>query len=105
MRLDEPHHEKTCFMLYANNKDADQLAHSHSLISVFVVRCLDNIIPILGKSKISRHYVVSVAEQAGLSLAWSQTAEDRFSRDVVQMSLKHGNAVIQWGKTFGLLFV
>ena len=22
--LNEPHHEKTCFMLYANNKDADE---------------------------------------------------------------------------------
>ena len=34
-------HEKTCFMRYANNKDADQLAHLRSLISVFVVYCLD----------------------------------------------------------------
>ena len=37
----EPRHEKTCFMLYVNNKDADQPAHPHSLISAFVVRCLD----------------------------------------------------------------
>ena len=35
--LNEPFHEKTCFMLYANNKDTDQPAHSRSLISVFVV--------------------------------------------------------------------
>ena len=33
----EPRHEKTCFLPYANNKDADQ----RSLISVFVIRCLD----------------------------------------------------------------
>ena len=30
---------------YANNKGADQPAHPRSLISAFVVRCLDNIIP------------------------------------------------------------
>ena len=49
----KPCREKTCFMLYANNKDADQPAHSR-LISVFLVRCLDSIIPILALSKISR---------------------------------------------------
>ena len=36
----EPCHDKTIFMLYANNKDADHPAHAHSLISAFVVRCL-----------------------------------------------------------------
>ena len=41
----EPHHEKTCFVSYAKNKDADQPAHPLSLISVFVGRCLDSIIP------------------------------------------------------------
>ena len=39
---------------YANNKGADQPAHPRSLISAFVVRCLDNIISILAKFKISR---------------------------------------------------
>ena len=29
-------------MPYANNKDTDQPAHLHSLISAFVVRCLDS---------------------------------------------------------------
>ena len=28
-----------------------------------------------------------VAEQAGLSLAWSQTPEDRFSRDAAQIKI------------------
>ena len=32
----EPRHEKTCFKLCANKKDADQPAHPRSLISVFV---------------------------------------------------------------------
>ena len=34
-------------MLYANNKDEDQPVHPRSMISIFVVRCLDRIIPIL----------------------------------------------------------
>ena len=42
------------FMPYANNKGTDQPAHLCSLISTFVVRCLDSIIPVLAKSKISR---------------------------------------------------
>ena len=40
----EPGHEKMCLMLYVNNKGADQPAHSRSLISAFVVRCLDSVI-------------------------------------------------------------
>ena len=42
----EPDHEKTFFIPYANNKGADQPAHPCSLICAFVVRCLDNIMPI-----------------------------------------------------------
>ena len=34
-------------MPYANNKGADQPAHSRSLISAFVVRCLDSTIKIV----------------------------------------------------------
>ena len=41
--LNEPSHEKMCLMSYANNKDADQPAHLRSLISTFVVRCLDSL--------------------------------------------------------------
>ena len=65
-----PHHEKTCFMPYANNKDADQPAHSRSLISAFVVRCLDSIILPFSISEISSLELFYVAEQAGLSLTW-----------------------------------
>ena len=36
----EPGHEKMCLMSYANNKGVDP----RSLISAFVVRCLDRII-------------------------------------------------------------
>ena len=42
------------FLPYANNKGADQPAHQRSLISAFVVRCLDSIIPLLARAEISR---------------------------------------------------
>ena len=41
------------FMPYANNKGADQPAYPCSLISTFVVRCLDSIIPLLAIAEIS----------------------------------------------------
>ena len=50
----EPGHEKMCLMSYANNKGADQPAHPHSLISAFVVRCLDSLIPLDSITEISR---------------------------------------------------
>ena len=40
----EPGHEKMYLISYANNKGEDQPAHPRSLISAFVVRCLDSII-------------------------------------------------------------
>ena len=43
-----------CVMPYANNKGADQPVHPRSLISTFVVRCLDSMIGILAISKVSR---------------------------------------------------
>ena len=45
-------HAKTCLMPYANYKSADQTAHPRSLISTFVVRCLDSMICILAISKV-----------------------------------------------------
>ena len=66
------------FMPYANNKGADQPAHLHSLISTFVVRCLDSIIPLVSKPEISSLYLASVAEQASLCLTWSQTPKTGF---------------------------
>ena len=65
-------------MPYANNKGAVRPAHLRSLMSTFVIRCLDNIISILAKSKISRLYLSSVAEQLGLGLTWSQTLKTGF---------------------------
>ena len=53
-------------MPYTNNKDADQPAHPPSLISAFVVRCLDSIIPIITMAEIPMLYLDSIAELAGL---------------------------------------
>ena len=77
----EPGHEKTCLMSYANNKCADQPAHPRSLISAFVVRCLDSVMSLVSVTKISILMLAPVADQAGLSLTWSETPEDTFSHD------------------------
>ena len=68
-------------MPYANNKGADQPAYSRSLISVFLVRCLDSIITLVSIQEISSFWLVSVAEQAGLSYLVANP-EDRFSREL-----------------------
>ena len=66
------------FYAYANNKGTDQPAHPCSLISTFVVRCLESIIPLVYISEISRLQLASVAAQAGLCLIWSQTPKTGF---------------------------
>ena len=53
-------------------------AHLHILISDFVVRCQDSIIPLVSISKISSLYLTSVAAQTGLCLTWSQTPKTGF---------------------------
>ena len=50
----EPGHEKVCLMSYANNKGADQPARMRSLISAFVVCCLDSIKSLDSIAEISR---------------------------------------------------
>ena len=54
-------------MPYVNNKGTDLPAHLRSLISTLVIRCLDNIIPLVSASEISNLYLVYVAEQPGFS--------------------------------------
>ena len=74
-----------CLMSYANNKGADQPAHPRSLISAFVVCCLDSVMSLVSVTKISSLMVASVAEQASLSLTRSETPEDKFSHDVAHL--------------------
>ena len=52
---------------------ADQHVHPHCLISAFVVRCLESIIPVVAIPKILRLYLASEAELTSLSLSWSNT--------------------------------
>ena len=58
--ITETHHEKICLCHMQTTKlqispcIADQPTHPCTLISVFVVCCLDSIIPILAKAEISR---------------------------------------------------
>ena len=51
--LYRPGHAKACRMTYANTKGAVQTVHPHNLIIAFVVRCLDSMVYILVKSKVS----------------------------------------------------
>ena len=81
----EPDHEKIYLMSYTNNKSAVQPAHPRSLISTFVVRCLDSIISQDSIAEISRLWLPSVAVQAGLCLARSETPEDTFCRVVAHI--------------------
>ena len=61
-----------------------QRCRSASLISTFVVRCLDSIMPLVSISGISRLQ----AEQTGLSHSWSKMFEDTFSRDDAHLKIR-----------------
>ena len=63
---------------FVNNKGADQPAHPCSLISAFLICLLESIISIICTSRISLFYLVSVTEQAGLSLALRETPKTDF---------------------------
>ena len=63
---------------YANNKGTVQPVHPRSLISTFVIHCLDSIILLVSIPKISSLYIVSMTAQASLSLPWSQTPKTVF---------------------------
>ena len=49
-----------------------------SLISAFVFRCLDNMMPLVSISEISSLYLASVAAQAGLCLTWLKIPKTGF---------------------------
>ena len=61
-----------------NNKGADQPAHQHKLISAFVIRFLESISSRLATSEITIFKLVSVAEQAGLNITFSETLKTGF---------------------------
>ena len=55
-------------LLHVNNKGADQAEHLHSLISTFVICFLNSLIAKHATSKNSIFQLVSVAQQAEISL-------------------------------------
>ena len=57
-----------------NNKVAEQPKHPHSLIGAFFIRALDSII----SKQAAIFYLVSVAEQAGLDMTWSNGPKTGF---------------------------
>ena len=75
----------TCLRGFANNKGADQPAHTRSLISAFVIRFLESTIYDLATSEFSIFQLVSIAEETGLKLALSDTPKTGFSRDEAHM--------------------
>ena len=66
------------FMPYANNKGADQPAYPSSLISTFIICCLNIITHFVAISDVLRFLVAFVADQAGLSC---RHPKKDFSRD------------------------
>ena len=74
-----------CLMPYATNKGADQPPHPRSPISAFIVHCLDKVMSLVSVTKFSSLMLASVAEQASLSLTWSETPEDTFSHGVARI--------------------
>ena len=74
-----PRLEKTCLWEFANNKGADHPPNPLRLISAFVIHLLESIISQLASIKISIFKLVSVVEEAGLSLTLFESP-DRFCR-------------------------
>ena len=70
----EPLHEKSCFVFHMR-KTKVQISLR---ISTFVVRCRDNIIPLVSVSEISSLYLASVAAHASLGLTLSETPKTGF---------------------------
>ena len=74
----------------------DQHARPLSMITTFVVRCLDSLIPLFAIAETSRPKLVSVAEQAGLSLNWSQTLKAGFVVIWLKYELPHLTKPTKW---------
>ena len=71
------------------NKDADQLRGNREADQRLCFRYIDSTIPLLPKSKISSLWPSFVAVQPGLCQTWSETHEDRFSHNEVNIPKKH----------------
>ena len=72
-------------MPYANNKGADQPAHLRSLISAFVVRCLESIIPQVFYIQNFKPLPSFCGSAGRFESYLVENPEDRFSRDVAHL--------------------
>ena len=72
------HRKKTCLQGFANNAGADQPAHLRSLTSDFGIRFLESMICKLDTGEISIFYIVSAAEETGLSYNLSENPKTGF---------------------------
>ena len=73
-------------MSHANNKGADQSGHPCSLISTFVVRCLDSFSSFCNQNfKPHASFCGCAGRCTGLCLAWSETPEDTFCHVMAHM--------------------
>ena len=79
------------YVIYEQQRRRSVCASSQSDQHLFV-RCLDSVMSLVSVNKISSLLLASVAEQASLSLTWSETPEDTFSHDEAHMILKNNNA-------------
>ena len=78
--LYEPGHAKMCLMPYANNKGADQPAHSRSLISSFVVRFLDSIISLVSRSEVVE--AITTSRNCSISSSSSSSSRSCYSSSI-----------------------
>ena len=65
-------------MGFANNKGADEPARLRRQISAFIISLMECIISRLATNEVSIFHLVSVAEQAGLNLTFSETSKTDF---------------------------
>ena len=77
---------KPAYAIYEQQRLRSDCASSQS-DQQFYCSLFCSIIAIVAKRKVPSLSLVSIAEQTGLSLTWSHTTEDRFSRDEAQIKL------------------
>ena len=69
---------KKCVLCHMRTTKVQISLRIRGLISAFVVRYLDSVMSLVSLTRISSLILASVAEQASLSLTWSETPEDTF---------------------------
>ena len=100
-----PQREKICLRGFANNTGADQPAHTRSLISAFVIRFLQSTICKLATDEISIFYLVSVAEETVLKLAFSETPKTGPNVSLIYGHEPRGNVTLVDTKEQSIIYI